>query len=515
MKGTNLMKLLHIIFLIAISLIRAYAATEVYIIQHSRNYIEAAQRDGLDVKKALERDISSAQKLYLVIARKNDCWINQATSALQRTMVIQAAVDVLTNASRYPTYEPVERWIAGIKQRVLRESGGLDIPRSHYLAPSNAAVESSENNLQLPRGTAMNINAELQPTPTVPEEDKHRLTSWPEVFLKTFLFISVVVLVTYAFIRMKRYRLQKQIVLRDNINNLRSRVATKERGFYSKFPELQGLLHVNTIALVFTFMVSQICFGQRLIEALDVSITYQPMHAYVKSQMAMSLMNGKSFDMILFGDSVRNLGTVKTLSTLDSIFVNLPRDRNTRLSEAISWLITYTDSLRQRGSKTSVNFHSDFWNDDNNNEAVNSGLIGLSNEVGFNKADSLHDAIGVSDNHRASVNDGIIIGGLGSLIMCSFCWFFLSKQRKQRMQNYNQLVVSTCGIDKMFLIESLRNKKLKIGPEIDSDMRTFGVNELVVEADEVNGTLSMNLHSPKQINEDIAITLRKDKNNGK
>ena len=494
-------------------LANTYAATDIFVIQHPRNYAEAAQRDGLNVTQALQRDISEAGHLYVIIARRNDCWVNQSTSAVQRTMIIRTASGVIADAVSFPTYEPAEKWVAGIKQQVLRESGGMDMPRVHYLAPSNAAVEHSESlsptsDPDLPHGVVAS-----QQTLASDDGDRHRLTNWPQVIARTVVIVGLFCLVLYVLIRVKKEKANKQLIHQAKLDNLRQRVAGKETEFNARFPELQGVLHLNMLIFGAMLVLSQMCFAQTSIKALDVSISFHPMHANVKNELAVSLINGKPFQLVIFGDSVRNLGTVRTLSTLDSIFTSLPNDKNTRLSDALSWLSAYTDSLRHKGRKASVTFYSDFWNDDNDNEALGEGLIGLSNTVGSQKADSLTSGKVAIRDGDASFKEGILIGGFGSSVVLGLIAAIVSKGKKRGARFLKNVIISAGDLRKEFSIDQLQNRKIKVGPDIDADVRTFGSDAMVIQANQSNGTLSFGIHSPEHSEETIMITLNKEHTN--
>lgn len=500
------MKHFYIFLLAKLMLSQAFAAEDIFVIQHSRNYLEAAQRDGVDVKAALERDIGNSKRFYIIIARRNDCWTNQVSSAMQRSMVIRSAANVIVEASNSPTYFPVDRCVAQIKQQILSASQGLEIPRTHYLAPPNAAPESPErNSLQL-RGSSIGINEPVEKI-----EDTPRKTNLRQIIVDTLLISLLIFGATYVVIRIARKKRQRQELQHSKVESLRQRVASKETEIRSKFPELQSQFHLNVLIIAATllFISNSFAQGSYDLRLLDGSGTYRSKLVEAKKEIAISILSGRPAHIVVFGDSIRTIGEVRTIAQLDSVFVNLGKDKTTKLSDAISWLVSYTDSLRRQGFRPSVTVYSDFWNDDDGNEALSKGLIASREASDSLLPDTSRGPIERPTSGNESLAEGFFYGLSVSIVLMIVAWVGFLKRRRVSTQHYKILEILTGNQARQFSVSQLRNRKLKIAPSFDADVRS-GSSELSVETAQENGSLSISMQPSKDNNEIITLTLKQE-----
>ncbi len=482
-----------------------FAATDIYVIQHSRTYIEASRRDGVDVLSALDHDVGTANQVYLVIARRNDCWVGQASSSLQRAALIRTATGIVQETSQRPTYISVDRWVSNIKQEVLRRSGGIEMPRIHYLAPPNAGPESGDRpsiDAEDRQGRFGRVGA------GDPRDQDHPFTDWPRILMTTFLIALSASLGGRALIRFRRNKAARELTNQTKLDSLRQRVDTKSSEIADRFPELKRELFLNVLLLTFLIPLSS-AFGQEnfvSIRMLDVSITFHPMHRLVKSELALSLANGRPFELVIFGDSVRDLGKLQTFSQLDSIFARLPRDHNTRIADAFSWLALYTDSLRATGVKPTVAFFSDWRDDDNGNKAIANGFLAFPHTT-----KGQYDTLAQRPPAEAgfSFQRGLLCGVIGSASLFGIIGVIRGKRRKAIIHQYKTLLISTPTGQKEFSLDQVRDRKLKVGPEIDSDIRTFGSQEFLLHISP-NGSLTLRVIPSGQKTDTLTITLKKE-----
>ncbi len=399
---------LLVITLLFPNIVRAQATTIIEIIQPS-TFIAKAEEKNLSITDYLMSFNTGENTNYVIISRStSDVFVSPiAVSSLDR---ISRAIgeaernNVITSQVVFNQY--LDRLTSNINNEV---PNGKIIPIAFGTFPSPSVADIKTQSL-----SGSSVDAGIDKTP---------------IFVKAFdvgvkaLMILVPSLIIFFFV--KRVRQAKKF--------------DKQLQPAGKAKAIRFDGHKIYLSVFLVIFISKVIMAQTF--GIDNSESMRPYEPQVKKLVSEYLLNFAGTDTLkqpeifIFGDSVRSLGKVRTLSQIDSIFKRINfHDQHTNFSD-----IFYTLSKQHRFSI----MISDFKPDDGQNQALQLSLQSLSKpeQVKFStRPENLFDSFYKRHKREAIITSGIA-ASVVILIMVLLIIIFKQRRNKHRALETLQFVV--------------------------------------------------------------------------
>lgn len=471
------------------------------VIGNPREFSEISRAKEITIRESLEKEIPNKGRQFIVVARRWDCWVTEFESPTQRKQIILNAAITIKDAAQFPVFCGTAATVAEIKKKVSEELSSDVVFNVSYL--TDASVGQKDDVDTQTTGTPLNVVTTKEEV-EASEDNNSPLTPF-RFFTWIFGLGSIVAVVAIAgkqYLKSKNVKEEKRQTM---INSLEESVAKNEQHLKLHrfmFDEINsslncfiGLLLVGT--LTFSLAVPVYAADPELNLLLDVSGTMVNSQAPVKAKeiLAGEVLRGTHPALWFFGDSVRFAKRFRTLRELDSVFVALPKDQNTRLAEALSFLVQYTDSLRRKGLKPYALLVSDF----NADDAANASLLYLPT-LKHNEQNSL-----VNQDHQPEQQTDFLLDMSDSSVLLAITvilfaiiliWLFTRKKKPAEM--FYTIVISNGHSAIEYKPREQKEKELLIADSVGADIRTFDSRRQVLKFEQLENSLKLTLREQNE-----------------
>lgn len=446
------------------------------VIGNAREFVEAAQAKEQTIRQVLEQAVPQSVRHFIVVARRQDCWIGEFQSKIERMRLLANAAVVISDAAQFPVFDRTAASVAGVKRQVSKELSGDVVFSVKFLTESKVNVGETNE------GTIKEDHLSVYRPKIIEDNGTNGPTTKFEIF-KVLIMIAIIgMLFLFAGKRYVKKRQAERKQREAELEAWEQFLASQEQHLKFRSAALEGmhtflncLLILALIGAMTAVPVASACASERnLVMFLDISGSTLKMRKPAKEILANEVLRGGNPELWLFGDSTRFAKHISTLRELDSVFTSLPIDRNTRMTEAILFASRYTISLREKKERPCILFISDFDVDDN-------ASVSLTYLPTMNRRRS--DTLALANNlppdsvNAIDMTTGIVLA-IMTVIILGAVFTLIRKRNQQKI--FSKVIVSNGRKSIEYKPQELQGKKLIIGNGVDADLKTFDGQEQVL-----------------------------------